>query len=360
MKKFLLFIHQVMPLLLITALVFTLSCKKDETGPDDPAPVTHPRVYVCNEGPFMNGSGSISVFDKVTGTVVNHLFYKVNGFHLGNIVQSMEVVDETGYIIVNNANKIEVVRMSDFSSLGMIENLTLPRFFLQIDAKKAYVSCWDNTVAVLSLLTNNVEKHAATGTGPERMVKIDNRVFVLNQGGFGIDSTITVMDAGSDLAIHSLQVYPKPTGAVADAEGKLWVLCSGKGFNGWPQADDSKGHLLRIDPLSYQVLADYEFPATDKHPDKLVINQAGNAMFYIYESGIYRFRPGDTALPGTPLISHAGYIYALGYDDQDDMLYFSDPVDFVQNGWIFRHKASDGLAVDSFLTGVIPTYFTFR
>ncbi len=345
---------------LIALLVFCLSCIKDGPTSDEPGPLTHPKVYICNEGPFMNGSGSISVLDKVTGSVVNHLFYKVNGFHLGNIVQSMEVVDETGYIIVNNANKIEVVRMSDFSSLGMIEDLTLPRFFLQIDAKKAYVSCWDNTVAVLSLLTNNVEKHAATGTGPERMVKIDNRVFVLNQGGFGIDSTITVIDAGSDQVIHSLQVYPKPTGAVADAEGKLWVLCSGKGFNGWPQADDSKGHLLRIDPLSYQILADYEFPSSDKHPDKLVVNQAGNAIFYIYESGIYRLSTGDTMLPASPLIAHAGYIYSLAYDEQDDLIYFSDPVDFVQNGWVFRHRASDGSAVDSFLTGVIPTYFTFK
>ncbi|MCX6270388.1 MAG: hypothetical protein NTU44_04050 [Bacteroidetes bacterium] len=340
---------------------FLLSCEKDKpVTKTDPVSIFGSGVFICNEGPYMNGTGTVSFMSFETGQVSNDLFEAVNHRPLGNIVQSMEIYKDRGYIIVNNANRVEVVDMTDFHSAGAIENLTLPRFFLGIDDRRAYISCWDNTVAVLNVMTLMVEKRIPTQTGPERMLRMGDRVFVLNQGGYSIDSSVTVINTNSDLVITNLKVYPKPTGIVADREGKIWIMCSGKGYNGWPAGDDTEGHLLRIDPQTLTIIKDFPFPDKSLHPEKLAVNSAGDQIFYLYKNGIYNMGLNQDVLPAQALVERAGYTYTFGMDTASGYLYLSDPVDFVQDGWVYRYQSTTGLPVDSFKVGIIPTYFCFK
>lgn len=346
--------------LVLLSSFFICSCEKDLNKPDLPAVSTLLNgVFICNEGPFMSGTGTVSFLDNTSGTLSNSIFELVNNRPLGNIVQSMEVVNGLGYIIVNNADKIEVVGMENFQSVGKIENLTLPRFMIAVDERRAYVSCWDNTVAVINLLTLTVEKRIPVQNGPERLLTNGSRVFVLNQGGFGIDSTVTVINSVNDKVITNLAVYPKPTGAVIDKNSNLWVMCSGRGFNGWPADDDTEGHLLCIDPLSLDILKDIPFPDHFNHPEKLVINAAGDVLYYLYKNSVFQFNISSAVLETEAMIPHQGFLYTLGLDPRTDLLYVSDPVDFVQNGWVFRYHSSTGLLLDSLKAGIIPTYFCF-
>lgn len=349
-------------LLLTTVVMLTFtSCKKTEKA-DNPNPIPTDRrgIFICNEGPFMGGTGTLSFLERETGEITNSIYEQINGMPLGNIVQSMEIANDKGFIVVNNANKIEVINLITFKREATINQLTLPRFFCQVDDRRAYVTCWDNTIAVINLLTLTVDKHIAVNNGPERLIKAGDRVFVLNQGGFDIDSTISVINITNDQVIRNLQVYPKPTGAVVDKEGKLWVMCSGKGYNGWPAAGDTEGHLLRIDPLTLTIMKDIPFPDNANHPEKLVINKTGDKLYYLYKNGVYEHSTGEIKLNPQALINHNGYLYAIGLDTITDYLYLSDPVDYVQNGWVFRFQASSGLPVDSFAAGIIPTYFCFH
>jgi DNA-binding beta-propeller fold protein YncE len=346
-----------------TILLFAIgliSCAKDESAPIEPVVTANKGVFICNEGPFMSGTGTLSYLNSETGELINSIYEAINNKPLGNIVQSMEITKAKGFVVVNNANKIEVINMADLKWEATIEPLTLPRYFCPVDDQKAYVSCWDNTVAVVNLNTLRVDKHIPVSTGPERMIKTGGLVFVLNQGGYGTDSTVSVINTSNDQLIKTLQVYPKPSGAVLDKEGKLWVMCSGKGFNGFPAAGDSEGHLLQIDPQTLIVLNDFPFPDNVDHPDKLVINRAGDKLYYLYKNAVYEFGIDDLSLPYQPMIRHNGYLYALGLDASTDLIYVSDPVDFVQNGWVFRYQASTGMVVDSFPTGIIPGFFCFN
>ncbi len=348
-------------LIISSILIITISgCKKDE---DETAPIlqiSDNRVFIASEGPFQTGTGTVSIFYRDSLKVLNNVFEQVNNQVLGNIVQSIEVFNEKAYIVVNNANKIEVVDEKDFVSTATIEGIVLPRYFLGINNTKAYVTSWNNVISVVDLNTNTEIKIIPAGTGPEKMLLAGNKVFVLNQGGFGIDSTITVIDAQSDNVITTINVEKKPTGIQLDVNGKVWIICSGNGWNGWPQPGDTEGHLICINPDDYSIEEDFAFPTTSEHPEKLIINKDKNVLYYIYPGGVYSFDINSTELNLTLLIERPAGFYGLGFDNSTEYIYATDPLDFVQDGWFFRYNAVTGAAVDSFKVGIIPGEFYFN
>ncbi|MCK9399859.1 MAG: hypothetical protein M0Q51_07695 [Bacteroidales bacterium] len=236
--------------------------------------------------------------------VAHDLFETANGRPLGNIVQSMTVHQDKAFIVVNNSNKIEVVNLDDFKSVTTIENLTLPRYFIGFDEDKGYVSCWDSTVKVMNLRDYSIITSIQTGNGPDEMILAGDQLFVINSGGFGVDSTVSIIQTNDEEPFGLLEVGHRPSGIQKDVNGKIWVLCSGKGWNGFPVS----ASLLNTQPLI-----------------------SGNTMFY-----------------------------GLGYDKVTKMIFATDPLDYAQNGWVYRFNALDGTPVDSFLVGIIPNGFWFN
>ena len=342
----------------VIILITIISCKKD----DEP-PVTNlifeNGVFIVNEGLFQTGTGTISFFNRNTKNVEQNIFEKTNARPLGNVVQSIEIFNEKAYIVVNNANKIEIVNSKNFKSTGTINNITYPRYFIGINQEKAYISSWADNVTVINLSKNTIIKTIPAGTGPEKMLKVDNKVFVLNQGGFSIDSTITVINIQTDEVIATIQAYPKPTGIQLDKNGKVWVMCSGKGWNAYPANDDSQGHLICIDTNNFLIEKDISFISTSEHPEKLIINTEKDKLYYNYPDGVYEFDINADSLNHTPLINRNNMFYGLGFDNTTGYIYGAEVFDFVQDAWVYRYK-TNGTLVDSFKVGIIPGEFYFQ
>jgi len=343
--------------ILISIFCLIISCSKNTD--DKPAGAWSNSVFIINEGPFPTGTGTISAFDRDSHVVTPDLFETANGRPLGNIVQSMTVHGDKAYIVVNNANKIEVVNLDDFTSVATIENLTLPRYFIGFNENKGYVSCWDSTVKVINLADYSIESSIKTGTGPDEMILVNDYLFVINSGGFGVDSTVSVISTDNDTPLVLLEVGHRPSGIQEDMNGNLWVLCSGRGWNFFPAPGDTPAELVCIDPDSQEILKTIIFPDTENHPDNLTINKNGMTLYYNHPNGIFDFPVTGFTLNSQPFITGNAMFYALGYDDEVNMIYASDPLDYAQNGWIYRYNAGDGTPVDSFLAGIIPNGFWF-
>src|SRR2546421_1774917 len=107
-------------LAVLLAMNFIITgCKKDEK----PLPATASLnltngVFITNEGSFGNGDGSVSFFRPASHEIINDVFMTVNHRPLGDVVQSMILFNNKGYIVVNNSQKIEVVNKNNFSSTG--------------------------------------------------------------------------------------------------------------------------------------------------------------------------------------------------------------------------------------------------
>src|SRR5690554_5608168 len=101
----------------IASFVFT-SCSSD----DDFTPsVIEPGAYedgilVLNEGPFGQGSGTITYVSEDFSTVEQNIYRNVNGTELGNVVQSMGFADGNAYVFVNNSNSVKIANHYSFES----------------------------------------------------------------------------------------------------------------------------------------------------------------------------------------------------------------------------------------------------
>ena len=340
-------------------LVFISSCREKIDKPKITSIFEDKGFFILNEGLFNSGTGTIDFYSHTKDSLFQNIFQTKNNFPLGNIVQSAYSLDKKYmYIVVNNANKVEIVRQNNFESLNRLENIQYPRY-IESSYNKLYVSAWDNTVKVYNLgdsIHPQFKKSISCGIGPERMVKWNEKLFVLNQGGFSIDSTLTVIDTEMDEVIKTISVYPKPTAAVIDKNNKLWIMCSGKGWNGLTQEDDSPAHLVCLDPMTYEVLFDFTFPELSMHPIGLSIEEKGETLYYSYPEGIMTQEINSSILQMNTLFESENMIYGLYFDVENKEILASNPLNYNERGLIYR-LSKEGEIVDSFRTGIIPGNF---
>jgi YVTN family beta-propeller protein len=350
-------------LFLSVAIAVTFSsCQKDDDDDNQTPSVGKYQkgVFVVNEGPFQNGTGTISFINRDSLTIENNIFDSINNRPLGNIVQSMNVHNSKAYIVVNNADKIEVVNADDFKETGVINGLKLPRYFLPIDNNKAYVSQWggnatEGSVKVINLNNNTISKTINTSTGAEAMLLHNGKVYVSNIGGFDGDSTITVINASTDAIEATINVGANPTSMVLGSNGNIYVLCSGKYKIDFSSLE-SKGSLYEINS-SNTVVNNFEFASMFSQPSDLTINAAANKMYYSYDGKIYSQDIDASSLQFNVFATRNAY--GLGIDKVTDYIYVADAGNFASNGKVLRYNAN-GSIIDSFTAGIAPNGFFFR
>lgn len=336
-------------------------CKKDNPDPvdDTPKPGAYETgIFISCEGPFGSGTGTVSFYDRSTGTVTNDLFGLINSSAtLGNVVQSMSIHNDKAYMIVNNAGKIEIVTYSDFKTAGTISGLNKPRYFLGINSTKAYVTEWGSdgltgAVKVINLSTNTVSSTISTGNGPEEMIQVGESVYVAC-GKYGADSIVTVINSTTDAVVTSLNVGIGASSIISDANNKIWVLCGGDGYPNYSEP----GKLVRIDPTTNTIELTMEFSAPNSNPSNLNINNTKDKMYFIYGGSVYEQSTAAVSLNTSTLINRS--FYGLSIDPTNDYIYGADAGDYVSDGWVIRYNSS-GTIVDSFQVGVIPNGFAFN
>ena len=348
------------------AMVVAISaCKKDDPQAEAPATPTpsayESGVFVTNEGPFSNGTGTISYFNKTNSTTSNDIFQSKNGYPLGSIVQSMSIYNSKGYIVVNNAGKVEIVDAGTFASAGVISNLNNPRYFLGVNSTTGYVSEWGadgmtGAIKVVNLSTNTVTSTIATGKGAENMLKVGNKVYVACGGGFGNDSVVTVIDALTNAVTGTIDVGANPKSLQLDANGKIWVLCAGQWDVNYSMLEKT-GSLVRINSTTDSVELSLPLASMYSQPFNLVINAAKTSLYYTFDSKVYTQSVTASTLNTTAVISR--FFYGLGIDPATDYIYGADAGNFSSNGNVLRYNVS-GAVIDSFAVGIGPGGFCFK
>jgi hypothetical protein len=199
----------------------------------------------------------------------------------------------------------------------------------------------------------------ACGNGPEQLALKNGKIFVCNSGGFITDSTITVVDAFSFQAVGSIPTGVNPSFITTDSNGKLLVLCRGSlGDDYIATPDDPGGKLQRIDPMTLQPEADYDF-AYDQHPLQLQFHD--NRIYFLNGSGYYtgkiQWMDSQDWSPGATTLVQREF-YSLGIHPQNSTLYAGKP-SFSSNTHVLRFT-SNGSLIDSLPSGIAPTGFVFN
>jgi hypothetical protein len=211
-------------------------------------------------------------------------------------------------------------------------------------------------VKKINLQSKSIVQSIAVGAGPENMLITNNKLFVCNSGGFGDDSTISIISTVSNEPIATIVVGDAPTAISLDRNGRVWVLCRGSyGPDFISLEDDTYAKLVCLNAETFEVIKTFVIGVKGDHPDKMKINKNGDALFYLgsynFNSGLYRHGIDQPELSLDPI--RLGYFYGLGYDRVDGSIYLADPIDFVQRGDMYKINES-GAIVDSFKVGIIP------
>ncbi len=118
----------------------------------------HPHgLFITNEGNYQYGNATLSYYDPSTNTVENELFYRANGYRLGDVAQSMTIHDGKGWIVVDNSHVIFAVDTRTLKETGRIEDFTAARYIHFISDTKAYVTqLWDNRIFIIDPTTYSI------------------------------------------------------------------------------------------------------------------------------------------------------------------------------------------------------------
>jgi YVTN family beta-propeller protein len=334
--------------------VFFAACIKD---PENVVTSSYESgVFIAHEGAFSGGTGTVSFYNRTMGGIKNDIFAaENNGAVIGNILQSMTIVNTNAYLLVNNANRIVVANAKTFKYQDSITATTMPRYLLDIDGNKGFVSEWGangtaGAVKVLDYANKRFTKTIPTGKGAERMLKVGNTIWVVNHGGFGSDSTVAIVDIATETVTSKINVGVSPNSLVQDANGDIWVLSGGA----WGAPN---GKLVQI--RNNNVIATFNVP---QGSNSLITNVAKNSFYFIGGNAIYQkdlTNTPPTLFVDKPTSNTAfGALYGLGLDPKTSNLYLADAKNYSSAGTVYIFNASKTLA-DSMKTGIVPSNFWF-
>lgn len=344
--------------------LFLSSCSEKDPEIIEPVVIspTSQGVFVTNEGKFMGGDGSVSYIDFKDKTAKADLFQSINSRPLGDIVQSMGVAGDKAYIVVNNSNKVEVLEAATFKSVGVINGLSLPRYFATA-SNKGYVTEWvsfsgNGRISVIDLSTNTVTKTIPVGAMPDRMLVINNKLYVVNSN----DNKVSIINTQTDAVESTITVGDGPNSLALDANNKIWVLCGGKKvYDPVTYALDENastaGSLVRVNLTNNAVEATLAFNSKKGLPSDLNINGQKNSFVYNFLGKVYRIENSATTLPTTAIINRS--FYGLAIDQNDNSIFGADAGNFSSNGKVIRYTAA-GQPTDSFSVGIAPNNFLFN
>lgn len=334
-------------LLALFGLTLLIGCT-DENGMTTPSP-TKPRgaayrILVGNEGGFTYGNASLSVIDPTTGGVSEQIIQAANGRPLGDVLQSMTLLDGRLYLALNNSGRVEVIDTSDYGIIGSITGLTSPRYVQQAGANKLYVS--DFQADALSVV--DAARLEVTGTIPlagwtEEMLLVDTEMWVTNR----YSDYVYVVDTATDTVRDSIEVAYGSGAIGRDAAGKVWVYCAGD------LTGERDGGLYRINPAAQAVEQSFPLSSDLGLYPRLAFDAEGDTLFYL-QDGLRVLPVGATQLPVEPLIPATGHNwYGVGYDAVADQLWLCDARDFQRRGEVVQYDRL-GNMLGRYEAGVIP------
>lgn len=310
-------------------------------------------VLIINEGPFTGGSATLDFYDRSNDLLVRGVFASENEDQvIGSILQSVTIIDDNAFLIVNNSAKIEVVDANSLKYKNTITGVYAPRYMEDLGNGTAVVSEWgangfSGQLKLVDLSTMTVTDSVAV-SGPEQMVVANGNIYVANSGGFGESDKVTVHTLSLEQELE-LTVGKRVIDMVEDINGDIWVLSGGS------YVDEDGASLCQIKNNVVDNCMDLAI-----YPSDLITDSEGENVYFV-ESGVVN--KIDVDIPTNKEVlnveSLSGTIYGLGYDGTEDALYIGTTPDFSSESTTFVVNENGDL-IRSLNTGVLTNGFIAR
>ena len=331
---------------IITCLILLTSFGCENTkGPQpvpDPTGDLSTGIWILNEGNFNWGNASLSWMSEEE-EIFQNVFTDKNEIPLGDVAQSLTRIGNSVFIVVNNSGSVYKVNLISGEIESQISGLTSPRYILPISDQKAYISdLYSGSLTIINPWSATQTGEIPIGAWTEKMMLIGNEAWVTKMG----TDKIVVIDINTDQVLDSIPVGREPNSLALDANGDVWVLCSGG-------LEEEIPELLRLDPSSRTIEAEFEFPDLQSSPNQLELSEDGQSLYFL-DGNLFKMGIGDTSLAESPHIWADGRTF-YNYKLQAPYVWITDAADFVQSGNLLKYDLSSGNLENIRTTGVIPS-----
>lgn len=335
----------------VTAILLTvilLACERVDPGPvvidHTLAELAGTGIFIMNEGNFTRGNGSLSYFSVDSSKIYNNVFLGANNRGPGDIPFSMHLKGDTGFLVVNNSGKIEIIDMKTAKSIKTLTGLISPRYLESVRNGIGYLSSlYSDSIVIVDLIECKIKGHINIGRKSEMIVSAGSKTYVAS---WSSDRSVTVIDSRNDMILSTITVVAEPESMVLDKHGNIWVLCSG-GF-----MKDELPALICIDTNTDSIVSEFTFTSS-AYPTSLNIDQNGDFLFFV-NNGIYRMSVSDSEIPAVPFIQANGRLfYRVKPFLQNGDIFITDVNDYQRKGFLLRYD-SGGTLRQSWEAGIIP------
>ncbi len=343
-------------LLCAGAVLMMTSCERGGEDPDDTFDNLKGLFVVC-EGTYGNADGDITFYNTDDGSLVKSLYYAANQRDAGDVVQSFEIADTLGFIVVNNSQKIIVVNMRDFRHVTTITGFSYPRSIVRADKKTLYVANGngfaDNYIYRIDLEKLEKSDSLEVATGPEALVMAGNRLFASLSGGWNNDgSTVLEIDAVNLTIVKGYETGLCPVDLAVGSGGEVWAYCKGVAdYSNYPEVSYTGMGLSRINPTSGNVSTIPFTAMLAQGTNNLAASKDGSTIYFINDA-LYAMASSATALPAEKLVE--GSFYAVEVDPKSGDLVALDSD--VSKALIYNRN---GIRQLEFETGKFPGSVVF-
>ena len=329
------------------------ACNKKEDDPKPSGAYSNATFVVC-EGNYGQNDGSIDAI--IDGELKKDIFQAENNRPLGDIVQSMTIIGDQAFIVVNNSGKIEVVNKNTFKSEGTCTGLSYPRYVVNRNDNEIFVSngngtSGDDYVYVVNKLSMQKTDSVATGYGPNTMVVSNGKLFVANSGGYSTDKTVTVINVSTLSVEKTITVGDNPYDLEVDAQGNIIVLCKGltEYDADWNPTVVSNTSIYTINSSSLEATATKEFDHQFASYGGNLIAYNNGTIYYI-DDAIYSFANGTS----TKLAD--GSFYGISASENGDIWVTETPY---TSSHAAKQYDKDGKLIKTYNTSNYPNAVIF-
>lgn len=336
----------------ILSSVFFVSCVKDDI-PTYPSLGNYENgFFVLNEGNATKGS--VSFVKNGLTSVNNNIFEAENaGDNIGGYAQSIFFDGEKAYIISNGSNKITVVNRYTFKLITKITTgFNVPRFGTVINGRAYvtnlgdYADLTDDFITVIKLSNNTIEAPIPLATIGERIVAINNKLYVSN-GSFGSGNSLTIVNPDTRTIIKTLLFGNSPNSMVEN-NGNLYVLCSNYTNN---------SELVKINLTTDEIASTTPFASSLVNAQNL--NIENNTIYFTQDSTIFSDPMNSATISETPLFVAPQVVTLYGFTVKNNVVYIADAKDYVSAGKVYIYSSTGTLSSD-ITVGVSPNGFYFN
>lgn len=305
-------------------------------------------LIILNEGNFGFGNASVSIYNPNTNEVFNNQFKAVNGFGIGDVLQSMNRYQDKLYFVVNNSGKI-VITDTNLVYQSEITGFNSPRYMEFVNGKGFVTDLKQKAIYVIDLVSNQITNQIKTQGWTEQILFHQNKMYVLDRGDYLTNSgpnKIYIINPITLIKEDSITTSINPNSFVIDNRNNLWILSSGKIGVEVPK-------LSKYDLVSMALISSFNFIGSDS-PSRLTINNSQDQLYYISGS-LFEMDILDNALPIVPFYQKTTEnFYGISIEKESNDIYLFDAKDYNQQGSGVRLD-SIGSIKNLFETGIIPT-----